>query len=158
MNSSISVKSIVWNLLPPIIEACILWPLIILAIIKAPASIHFLWWVFFVFVGLVFPLVPLIEFLRCWRYDRHTILTYDKQKREVCYSREDVNEVFLVDDTKSCSLIRSRSYALMYYLEIKLESGRFICLTSLLKSVPDIEKDANPEHYREFFLKLPKSL
>ena len=157
MNSSVSVKSIVWNLLLPIIYACILWPLIILGIIKAHDSTQLFMWVCFVIAGLVFPLVPIIEFLKCWCYDRHTILTYDKQKREVFYHRKDMHVVFYVEDIKSCSLIRSTSYAIMcYYLEIKLESGKYICLTSLLKSVPDIEKDANPEQYREFFLKLPK--
>lgn len=157
MNSSISIKCIVWNLFFPVVEACILWPWIIHALIKTPAFTPLLGWVCLVFVGLIFPLVPLMEFLRCWCYDRHTILTYNKEKREICYCRKDVNEVFFVDDIKSCSLISSTSYAIMcYYMEIKLESGMYICLTSLLKAVPDIIKDTNPERYKEFFLKLPK--
>lgn len=157
MNSSMSIKCLFWNLLFPVVAACILWPWIVFALIRTPAFTPLLGWVCLVLVGLIFPLFPLIEFLKCFRYDRYTTLTYDKQKKEVCYCRLDVHEVFRVDDIKSCSLISATSYAIMsYYLEIELESGKYLCLTSLLKAVPDIAEDTNPERYKEFFLKLPK--
>jgi hypothetical protein len=121
------------------------------------SSVNILGYLLLVVVGLAFPLYPLIECIRCLCYDSKTSLTYNQQTREISYSRRSVSEVFHINEIKSCSLIAATSHAVMcYYLEIKLDSGKILCLTSLLKDVPNIAKDTDPEFYREFFLRLPK--
>lgn len=159
MNNSLSNRRILENILLSFVEACILWPLMIMTLLKNSnySSIEILWYVLFVIIGLAFPLYPLIECIRCLSYDFKTSLTYNQQTKEISYCRQSVSEVFHIDEIKSCSLVAATSHAVMcYYLEIKLDSGIILCLTSLLKDVPNIAKDTNPEFYREFFLRLPK--
>ena len=159
MNNSLSTRRILENLLISFVEACVLWPLMIMTILKNSnySFINVLGSVLFLIIGLAFPLYPLIECIRCLCYDFKTSLIYDQQTKEISYCRQSVSEIFHIDDIKSCSLISATSYAIMsYYLEIELESGKYLCLTSLLKAVPDIAEDTNPEYYREFFLRLPK--
>lgn len=159
MNKSLSTKRIFENLLISFVEACILWPLIIIALLKNSnySSIDILWYVLYVVIGLAFPLYPLIECIRCLCYDSKTSLKYNQQTKEISYCRQSVSEIFHIDEIKSCSLIAATSHAVMcYYLEIRLDSEKILCLTSLLKDVPNIAKDTNPTFYREFFLRLPK--
>lgn len=159
MNNSLSTRRILENFLLSFVEACILWPLMVMTLLKISnySSIEILWCVLYVIIGLAFPLYPLIECIRCLSYDTKTSLTYNQQTKEISYCRQSVSEVFHIDEIKSCSLVAATSHAVMcYYLEIRLDSGKILCLTSLLKDVPNIAKDTNPKFYREFFLRLPK--
>lgn len=159
MSSSISVKTILETVAVSFIEAVLLWPLMTMALLKLSdfTLVTVFGCVFFIMVGLLFPIYPLVECLKCLNYDRNTSLTFDHLKKQISYCRQSVCEVFSLDDIQSCSLVSSCSLAVSsYYLEIKTSSGKIICLTSLLKDVPDIVKVTNQNHYFELFLHLPK--
>lgn len=160
MSNSISVKTIRETVVISFIEAVVLWPLMTMALLRLSGFtlVTVLGCVFFIMVGLSFPIYPLVECLKCFNYDCNTSLIFDHSKKQISYCRQSVCEVFSLDDIQSCSLVSSRSLAVSsYYLEIKLKSGKIICLTSLLKDVPDIVKATNQNHYFELFLHLPKN-